>query len=126
MRWLLWLAALIALPLPLFGLESGRVPALYQLELGALSATFSLLERAQGVGPMVALLFLGQGLAWALVLWLGAALLARLFSRLPPRLRSRAALYLVVLGFAFAILKPIYLNPYSSHALQTNLLDLYR
>lgn len=125
MRRLFWLAALAALPVPIVGLGSGRVPPLHHLELGALALAFTLLERAQGVGPLLSALFLGQALAWALALWLAAALAARLLSGLPPLTRTRAALFLVVLGFALALAQPIYRTPYSAHAARSTLLGVY-
>jgi hypothetical protein len=125
-RWWLWLAALAALPVPLFGIGSGRVPPLHHLELGALAVAFTLVERAQGMGPLLAAIFLGQGLAWALAFWLAAGLAARLLSRLPPLARKRATLFLVVLGLALASVQPIYRTPYSAHAARSTLLDIYR
>ena len=90
MRWLLFGAALVALPVPSVGLGSGLMPPLHQLELGALALAFTVLERAQGVGPLIAALFSAQALAWALALWLAAALSARLL-RLSPRCFARAS-----------------------------------
>jgi hypothetical protein len=111
---------------PLFGIGSGRVPPLHHLELGALAVAFTLVERAQGMGPLLAAIFLGQGLAWALAFWLAAGLAARLLSRLPPLARKRATLFLVVLGLALASVQPIYRTPYSAHAARSTLLDIYR
>lgn len=125
-RWWLWLAALAALPVPIFGVGSGRVPPLHHLELGALALAFTVAERAQGMGPLLAAIFLGQALAWALVLWLAAGLAARLLSRLPPLARTRATLFLVVLGLALAAAQPIYRTPYSAHAARSTLVDVYR
>ena len=125
MRWLLWLAALAALPLPLGGIGSARVPPLHQLELGALALAFTLAERAQGVGPLVAALFIGQALAWALALWLGAALVVRLLSPLPPLSRTRATMFLVAVGLSLAVMQPIYRTPYSAHAMHSTLLGVY-
>jgi len=125
MRRLLWLAALVALPLPIVGIGSGRVPALHHLELGVLALAFTVLERAQGIGPLLAALFLGQALVFALALWLAAALVARLLSRLPPLLRTRAALFVVVLGLALAVMQPLYRTPYSAHGARSNLLGVY-
>jgi hypothetical protein len=105
-RWLLWLAALVALPLPLFGIGAGSVPALHQLQLGALALAFTLLERAQGMGPLLSALFLGQGLLWTLLLFAAAALAARLLSSLPPVARPRLTLCVVVLGLALAAAHP--------------------
>jgi hypothetical protein len=125
-RWLLWLAALAALPVPIFGVGSGRVPPLHHLELGALALAFTALERAQGIGPLLSGIFIGQALAWGLALWLAAALLARLLSRLPPLVRTRATVLLIVLGLALAAAQPIYRTPYSAHAARSTLLGTYR
>jgi len=125
-RWLLWLAALAALPLPIVGIGSGLAPPLHQLELGVLALAFTLLERAQGVGALLSALFLGQALAYAAALWIAAGLAARVLSRLPPLTRTRASFFLVVLGLALAIAQPIYRTPYSSRAPYSNLIDVYR
>jgi hypothetical protein len=120
-----FLALLVALPAPLLGIGSGRVPPLHHLELGLLSLAFSLLERAQGMGPTLAAIFLAQGIAWSAVLWLAAALAARLLARLPPLLRTRLTVFLVVLGLALAIAQPVYETPYSARAARSNLLGVY-
>jgi hypothetical protein len=125
-RWWLFLAACAALPIPFFGIGTGLVPPLHQLELGVLALAFTLLERAQGIGPLVAALFLGQALAWALALWLAAALAARGLARLPPLARTRATFFLVVLGVALAAAQPLYHTTYSARSARSNLLDLYR
>ena len=124
-RWL-WVAALLAAPLPMLGLASGSVPPLHQLQLGALALAFSIAERAQGVGPLLAALFLGQAFVYAAVLWLASALAARALSQLPPLLRTRAAFSLVALGLALAAFQPIYRTPYSSRAAHSSLLAVYR
>ena len=126
MRWLLWLAALALLPVPIVGIGSGRVPPLHHLELGALALAFTLLERAQGIGPLLSALFLGQALIYALALWLAAGLVAKLLSGLPPLARTRATFFLIVLGLALAIAQPIYRTPYSAHAARSNLIGVYR
>jgi hypothetical protein len=94
--------------------------------LAALALAFTLLERAQGVGPLLAGLFLGQALAWALVLFLAAGLAAKLLSGLPPLVRTRASVFLVVLGLALAVAQPIYRTPYSAHAARSTLIGVYR
>ena len=125
LRWLLWIAALVALPVPSVGLGAGRMPPLHQLELGALALAFTVLERAQGVGPLIAAVFITQALAWALALWLAAALTARLLSPLPALFRTRATLFVVALGLSLAVMQPIYRTPYSAHAARSNLLGVY-
>jgi hypothetical protein len=125
LRWLLWLAALAALPLPLLGASEATVPALHQLQLGALALAFTLLERAQGMGPLIAALFLGQGLLWAALLFAAAALAARLLARLPPFARTRLTVLIVALGLALAAAQPIYRTPYSSRSAESSLLGVY-
>jgi hypothetical protein len=122
----LWLAALVALPLPLAGIGSALVPPLHQLELGAVALAFTVLERAEGIGPLVSALFLGQAFAWALALWLAAGILARALARLGPLTRTRVAFFVVVLGLALATSLPIYRTPYSAHSARSTLLGVYR
>jgi hypothetical protein len=110
----------------MLGLASASVPPLHQLQLGALALAFSVAERAQGVGPLLALLFLGQAVVHAALLWLASALAARALCQLPPLLRTRVALFGVVLGLALAIAQPIYRTPYSSRAAHSSLLNVYR
>jgi hypothetical protein len=124
-RWLLWLAALAALPVPIFGIGAGRVPPLHQLELGALALAFTLLERAQGIGPLLSALFLGQALLWGLLLFAAAALAARGLGRLPPFARTRLTLLVVMLGLALAAAQPVYRTPYSSRSAESSLLGVY-
>jgi hypothetical protein len=124
-RWL-WVAALVAAPLPMVGLARGSVPPLHQLQLGVLALAFSVAERAQGVGPLLAAVFLAQAFAYAAALWLAAALAARALSHLPPLLRTRTTFFLVVLALALAVAQPIYRTPYSSRAAHSSLLDVYR
>jgi hypothetical protein len=125
LRWLLWLAALVALPVPLFGMSEATVPPLHQLELGALALVFTAAERAQGIGPLVSALFLVQGLLWALALFAAAALVARGVARLPPFTRTRLVLLVVVLGLALAAAQPVYRTPYSSRSAESSLLGVY-
>jgi len=125
LRRLLWLAALVALPVPLVGVGVALVPPLSALELGALSLAFTVVEHAHGIGGLVAGLFLAQALSWAAALWLAAALLARALALLPPFVRTRAAMFLVVLGLSLGVMQPIYRTPYSSRAAHSTLLGVY-
>jgi hypothetical protein len=125
LRRLLFVAALVAMPVPSFGIGGGLVPPLHQLELGALALAFTVLERAQGIGPLMSALFLGQAVVWGLACWLAAALAARLLGGLPPLFRMRVAFLAVALGLALAVMQPIYRTPYSAHAARSSLLEVY-
>ena len=125
-RRLLWLAALLVVPLPILAFGPGRVPAAHQLELGVLALAFGVLESMEGVTLALASLFVGSAVLYAALLWLPAWGLARGLARLPPTTRTRFTLLLVLLGIAFAAVEPIYETPFSSRSAWSTLLGVYR
>ena len=125
-RRLLWLAALVVVPLPILAFGPGRVPAAHQLELGLLALAFGVLESMEGVTLTLAGLFLGSAVLYAALLWLPAWGLARGLAKLPPATRTRFALLVVMLGVAFAAVEPIYETPFSSRSARSTLLGVYR
>ena len=124
-RWLLFLAALVAVPLPILAFGPGLVPAAHQLELGLLALAFGAVESTQGVTLLLAAAFLVPGLVYAALLWLAASLLARALAKLPATTRTRAALLLVMLGIGLAAAEPIYETPFSSRSARSSLLGVY-
>ena len=124
-RWLLFLAALVAVPLPILAFGPGLVPAAHQLELGLLALAFGAVESTQGVTLLLAAAFLVPGLVYAALLWLAASLLARALAKLPAPTRTRAALLLVLLGIGLAAAEPIYETPFSSRSSRSSLLGVY-
>jgi hypothetical protein len=125
-RWLLFVAALLAVPLPILVLGPGLVPAGHQLELGLLALAFGALESTQGMTLVLAAAFLVPALVQAALLWLAASLLARVLAKLPALTRTRAALLLVMLGLGLASVEPIYVTPFSSRSARSTLLGVYR
>lgn len=124
-RWLLFVAGVIAVPLPILAFGPGLVPAAHQLELGLLALAFGAVESAQGVTLLLAAAFLVPGLVYALLLWLAAWAVARVLALLPPHTRTRAALLLVMLGLGLAVAQPIYETPFSSRSARSSLLGVY-
>lgn len=124
-RWLLFVAALIAVPLPILVLGPGLVPAAHQLELGLLALAFGVVESAQGVTLALAAALLVPGLAYAALLWLAAWAAARALALLPAHTRTRAALLLVMLGLGLAAAEPVYETPFSSRSARSTLLGVY-
>ena len=121
-RRLLWLAALCLAPLPFAGLAPGVAPPLRLLLLGAMTGAVALGDPDR-MSAIFTAIFLGQGLAWALVIYGVARLLAR--SLRSPRLRAVVALDVLMLLLG-ASLFPIYRTPFSStgvHASVAGLLD---
>lgn len=125
-RWWLFAGALAVLPLPLLGLQPGRVPVGRMIELGGLCLAVMAFETARGVGPLLALGFLGQAGVWALLLfWLSRGL-ERPLGRLAPRRRAWLAAGLLAAAVATTALLPVYRTPYAATSLEATLLQVYR
>jgi hypothetical protein len=119
-RFCLWLALVLALPVPIWLLGPGSVPVGHLVELGAAAMAFGAAESFRGVVGLTALVFLGQALVYAALLWLVAALLARV-----DRLRV-ALLAFAVLGLVAACFVRVYHSPYNAHAAQVTLVEVYQ
>jgi hypothetical protein len=109
-RRLLWLALMVALPVPYWLFESGRVPTLWLGELTAFVLAMLLSEGGM-VTRIVAALFVGQTLLFVGVTWLLARVLTRGIARLGSESgRAAATLGAIVLLLGFALL-PVYRSP---------------
>ena len=114
-RRLLWFGLLLLLPVPFFGIESGVVPVARLLLLGSLVAVVSL-QDPDWMSQLFTVMFLGQGLLWAAVLYL----LARLGVRWLP---GRSSLVILAL-LAIASLLPIYSTPFSASGPRRSILQI--
>jgi hypothetical protein len=124
--WLLWAGALAMLPLPLLGLQTGRVPVGRMLELGAVCVAVMAAETTRGVGPLLALGFGLQALLWAsLLLWLCRRAEAPL-GRLAPRVRAALAVGVLAAAALAAATAPVYRTPYAATSMRATLLEVYR
>jgi hypothetical protein len=121
----LFAAAALALPLPYYLGEIERAPL---LRLAFFTGIFGRVFVAEGGRGMTGLFFglgLAQLLLYALLLRLGAGLLARSLFRVgAPRLRTAlfAAVALALVGAGFS---PLYDTPLSSSRGRSNLLGLF-
>ena len=120
-RRILWAAFLLALPVPFVSVKPGLAPAAHLLFYGALTAGVYLGD-PDSMSRLLTLLHLGQGLGWALALYLLARLVTRLLRR-GGEVRGALALALVLALFAVALL-PIYRTPLSSRGARANLLHV--
>jgi hypothetical protein len=125
-RRLLWLAAILLVPVPLIGLGSGWVPTAHLFELALLTLGFGLIESMQGVTLALLASFLIPALFYVALLWPLAWGVARVLAPLAPLTRFRAALLIVMLGAGYAIARPVYETPFSSHSAHSTLLGVYR
>jgi hypothetical protein len=125
-RWLLWLGALLALPVPVLLLGPGFVPVAQLAALAAIGFAIALVESTRGNVLQISGLLLACAALWAACLWLGAWIVARSLSPFGARGLRRATLGLLAAGIAVACAFPIYHNPFAAHDPQSTLLDLYR
>jgi hypothetical protein len=120
-RWVLWTAALAALPVPILVLGPGHVPPAQIAELGAAAFVFGLAETFRGVAGWTAAIFLGQAALYALALWLGAGAVVR---RLGARRGWAVAAAVALLAVAWLV--PIYHTPYHATLSHATLAEVYR
>lgn len=120
-RILLWLALVLALPVPIWLLGPGRVPVGHLFELGSAAVAFGAAESFRGVVALTAAVFLGQAVVYAALLWGVASLLARTGGML-----RGALLALVAAGIVVACLSPIYHSAYNARAAQVTLVEVYQ
>jgi hypothetical protein len=120
-RRLLFASFLAALPVPFLSVQPGFAPVVNLLFYGALAAGVALRD-PDPMSRLLALLHLGQGLGWALLLYLLARLATRLLRR-GGRVRGGLALALVAILLAASLL-PIYRTPLSSRGTRSDLLHV--
>jgi len=121
MRLWLWLALTVALPVPIWLLGPGSVPVGHLFELGAAATAFGLAESFRGVVGLTALVFLGQALVYAALLYAVAAAIARLFGRFPGLVLGVTALLVVAACFV-----RLYHAPYHASEAHVTLLAVYQ
>jgi len=122
-RWLIFGVAFATLPLPYFLPEGENAPA---LRLFFLTWLMSAIYIAEGPGPLAAVwgMALFQLVFWTTLLYLGAALVARLLATLSPWLRGILAISLAAV-LIFLSLSEIYWTPLSSSQSRSSLIQIF-
>ncbi|MEW6268991.1 MAG: hypothetical protein AB1689_06795, partial [Thermodesulfobacteriota bacterium] len=124
-RRLLWLALMVALPVPYWVFEPGRASTLWLAELTAYVLAMLLAEGGM-VTRLVATLFTVQVLAFTGITYLIARSATRLLARVdsdPGRTVAALATVLLVLGTA---LLPVYRSPLVAGGAPVNLVGLFQ
>jgi len=106
---------MVALPVPMLGLETGWVPVIRLLLLGGATAGIAL-QGPDDLSLLFTGMFLGQAALWGLLQWWVARSLA---SRLPSFAPLALAGTLLV-----AALFPIYQTPYSADRAASSILQI--
>ncbi len=120
-RWL-WLGALAMWPVPYFIAVEGSVPVVRMLLLAGVSLAYAAGVDGSGLAWVMAAMLFGHVLVGALVLWVVAAIVARL---LPPATRQRSVAIVLVLGFAVANAIHVYRTPFDDVALHARWFELF-
>ena len=124
MQRLLWIAALVALPVPFYLGEPEQAPV---LRLVFLTGLLGSVLFAEGGGTLATLVGIGllQVIAWAGALFLVASLVARMLVRIhAPAMRGAVAVA-IALGLIAASLTQIYDTPLSSTRTRSSLLQIF-
>jgi hypothetical protein len=121
-RRVLWLTFLLAVPMPMVVVGSGRVPVARFLFLAGLSLAVLIRESARGSVGLLAAFFAGHAVVHGALLWLAAAVLGRALGRW-----RRPGAVLLALGLVLAAsVFPIFRCPYHPSAARSTLLGVYR
>jgi hypothetical protein len=123
-RRILWIAFLVALPVPFLGVGMGVAPPLRMLFLGSL-VSLVYLQDPDYLSQVIGSLLLGQGIAWSALLYGVARFAARAIGRIDAS-GARAAVVLVLVACLLtASLFPIYRTPFSSSGARSSLLQVF-
>jgi len=121
--WLLWIAAVLLVPLPYFVIADGSVPAVRFALMTAIAAAYATLIDGSGVAwPLVTILALHLVVS-AAVLAAGATVVAAV---IPERVRGRVVVALVVAGFAVALSVDAYRTPFDDVHATASWLGLFQ
>jgi len=110
-RRLLWIAALLLVPLPMLQFGA-QVPVAQYLLLAGVCAAVAVVESGGGVLALLLALFLSHAIVYGLLLWLVAALAARVLGQFSPRARAIASASVLLAGLAVALFGQPYVTPF--------------
>jgi hypothetical protein len=122
-KWLLWLAGVLLLPLPYLFMQEGAVPVVRYVFLTVIAASYAALIDGSEVAWPMTFIVAAHGGIYALLLYAISAALARL---IPQRRRKQVVVSVCVLGFALALLCPIYTTPMDDQAARSNWIGLFQ
>ncbi len=115
-RRLLFLAAILLVPLPLFVMVPALVPVARFFELAVICWITIAIEGTAGVVGLLSIVMLAHALVYATLLWIVTGILVRLFDSYAPRLLLPVAAMLLVAGILLASISEPYATPFADTA----------
>ncbi len=123
-RWVLWIAFVIAIPVPFFLVETGSIPVIRLLMLDAVMLWLMLFEGSQGAITSLVVILSTQVVIAASVLMILAAVMARFTRRWSDGGRGLAtAVVLAVLLVSSAF--EIYHTPFRTRSLDASIFEVF-
>jgi hypothetical protein len=124
-RLVVWIALLLAMPVPLVIVGHGRVPVGTLAQLSAATLGVAILERADGAVGILAAVLLAQVMLWSVVTWLVARAVVWGLRGVAGRGSGMVVVALVTAGLVVAVLLPIYRSPFHASRARQTLLEVY-
>jgi hypothetical protein len=119
----LWVGALLLVPLPYLMVVDGCVPVVRFALLALISGAYAAFVDGSGVVWVMTAILAAHALLYALALAAAAWLLVRV---LPPRRRAALAWALLIAGFAVALTVPVYRTPFDDASAQARWTGLFQ
>ena len=122
-RRILWLFALLTVPMPFWAFEGGRAPTVWLLELAAFTGAL-LLSEGGTVTAIAFSLFLGEAILGGALLYLVARIATRLLAR-PATGVPRASLIAIVTALLLLSALDVYRTPFVAAGAPVNLVGIF-
>ena len=123
-RRVLWAALLLALPVPYWVLEGGRVPTIWLLEVAGYSLA-ALMAEGGSIVALISGLFVAEAILAVFTLRVAAGLLASTIERRIAPERRTLAVAFITGGLLVGALLPIYATPLVEGGRSVNLFGVF-
>lgn len=124
-HWTLFLAALLLVPVRLFGIGTAFVPVARILELATVASILLAVEGATDISLILVAVFLVQAAVYIVLFWFLARVLTALLGRLAGARRNTAVWAIVLAALTWVSVVRVYETPFHSHLPHATLLELY-
>lgn len=125
-RRLLWIAALLLVPVPLLIFTEAFVPTARLLELAGVVLITIFVEGSAGAAPAILGMFLVHALVYAILLWVACWLVTAAVARVAPRALGWVTFGLIAAAVTAGIATPLYHTPFQARTPYSTLFEVYQ